>query len=578
MEHKQDLDNLRHSAAHLLAAAVKQLYPDSKHTIGPAIENGFYFDFDFVNPISENELTKIEQKMREIVKSWNGFERIEVSKAEALDAYKDNPYKQELIEEFAEEGKKLTIYKSGDYQDLCKGGHIENPQELKHFKLLSIAGAYWRGSEKNKMLTRIYGTAFFTKEDLDKYLWQLEEAKKRDHKKIGPQLELFMFHETAPGMPYWLPNGVILYNELLNFWREEHKKRGYLETMSPVVNKKELYITSGHYDHYWDDMFHFETPDKEEYALKAMNCPNAMIIFGSKTRSYKDLPLRFSDTDSLHRFERSGTLNGLLRVREFRQDDSHNFISEDQIKEEYKNIFEITDRFYSIFKMDYHYRIGTRPEKFMGDVKLWDKAEKELKEILEETVGDKYSIAEGDGAFYGPKIDIIMKDSIGRSWQMGTIQLDFQQPLRFELKYSAADGTEKTPVAIHRVIYGSMERFIGILIEHLGGAFPLWLSPVQVSILPVSSKCNDYAQEIYKILKKQDIRVELNQDNKTLGAKIREATLQKIPFMVIIGDKEIEKSSEEKIISVRSREGKNMDLISLDSFLKELAENISSKR
>ncbi len=580
-----NLDNLRHSAAHLLAAAIQELYPNSLRTIGPAIENGFYFDFDFGDEsVSENDFVKIEQKMREIGKTWNSFEKIEVSAEEAIQAYKDNPYKIELIDEIVAKGEPLTFYKSGEYQDLCRGGHVDNPKdEMKHFKILSIAGAYWRGSEKNKMLTRIYGTIFPTKEELEQHLWQLEEAKKRDHKKLGQLFELFMFHETAPGMPYWLPNGVIIYNELLNFWRKEHAQRNYMETMSPMVNKKELYVTSGHYEHYWEDMFHFETPDEEEYALKAMNCPNAMIIFKSKTRSYKDLPLRISDTDSLHRFERSGTLNGLLRVREFRQDDAHNFITEDQIKDEYKNIFEITERFYSIFGMEYSYRLGTRPEKFMGNPESWDRAENALTEILKETVGDKYTIAEGDGAFYGPKIDILMKDSIGRSWQMGTIQLDFQQPANFELKYTDVDGSEKTPVAIHRVIYGSLERFIGILIEHTAGAFPVWLSPVQVKILPVSDKFNETCQKINQILLDQEIRSEVNTDNKTLGAKIRESTLQKVPFMVIIGDKEIASMNNENLqsmqLSVRQRgNDKEMQNIALEDFITNIKTMISSKK
>jgi threonyl-tRNA synthetase len=578
MENSQ-FDHLRHSAAHLLAAAVMELWPDTKKTIGPAIENGFYFDFEFAKPISENDFVQIEQKMKEIVKSWDSFEKIDISAIDAIQKYKDNPYKLELIDEIVAKGEPLTLYKSGNYDDLCRGGHVEIPkQELKNFKLLSLAGAYWRGNEKNPMLTRIYGTIFPTKEELDQYLIQLEEAKKRDHKKLGPQLELFMFHETAPGMPYWLPNGVILYNELLAFWREEHRKRNYLETMSPMVNKKDLYITSGHYDHYWEDMFHFTTPDEEEYALKAMNCPNAMVIFGSKTRSYKDLPLRISDTDSLHRFERSGTLNGLLRVREFRQDDAHNFITEDQIKDEYKSIFEITERFYSIFNMKYSYRLGTRPKKYMGDIETWNKAEKALKEILHETVGENFTIAEEDGAFYGPKIDILMKDSIGRNWQMGTIQLDFQQPQNFKLKYTDSDGSEKTPVAVHRVIYGSMERFIGILIEHYAGAFPTWLSPVQVVILPVAEAYNEYSQKVAIQLQNENVRAEVNLENKTLGAKIRESTLKKIPFMVIIGDKEKSVSEKEMHISVRTREGQNQDLIKLSDFVTQLKKQIVEKK
>ena len=551
---KEYLDNLRHSCAHLLAAAVTNLYPQAKRTIGPSIENGFYYDFDFGEvKIAESDFSKIEGKMKEIIKSWKEFAKQEVTTKEAKEFYKDNEYKLELIEEFSSERKNLTFFNSGEYSDLCRGGHVNHPEsEIKHFKLLSVAGAYWRGSEKNKMLTRIYGTAFSTKIELDKYLNMLQEAEKRNHKKLGRELGLFMFNETAPGMAYWLPKGVVLYNELVNFWRKEHQKEGYLEIFSPLINKKELYETSGHWDHYREDMFLSETDEGEIYALKPMNCPNAMVVFGSETRSYRDLPLRLSDTDTLHRFERSGTLNGLLRIREFRQDDAHIFVTEDQIVDEYQKLFALTEKFYSIFNLEYKFRLGTRPEKFMGDKKLWDKAEKELKLVLDKS-GKEYSILEGDGAFYGPKIDILMKDALGREWQMGTLQLDFQQPLRFNLKYSAGDGTTKTPVAIHRVIYGSLERFIGILIEHFGGAFPTWLSPVQVKILPISEKHLDYANKVFSELRENGIRAELDERAETLGNKIRNAQNEKVPYMLVLGDKEI----ENKEISVRNRAGEN---------------------
>ncbi len=551
---KEYLDNLRHSCAHLLAAAVTNLYPQAKRTIGPSIENGFYYDFDFGEvKIAESDFSKIEGKMKEIIKSWKEFAKQEVTTKEAKEFYKDNEYKLELIEEFSSERKNLTFFNSGEYSDLCRGGHVNHPEsEIKHFKLLSVAGAYWRGSEKNKMLTRIYGTAFSTKIELDKYLNMLQEAEKRNHKKLGRELGLFMFHETAPGMAYWLPKGVVLYNELVNFWRKEHQKEGYLEIFSPLINKKELYETSGHWDHYREDMFLSETDEGEIYALKPMNCPNAMVVFGSETRSYRDLPLRLSDTDTLHRFERSGTLNGLLRIREFRQDDAHIFVTEDQIVDEYQKLFALTEKFYSIFNLEYKFRLGTRPEKFMGDKKLWDKAEEELKLVLDKS-GKEYSILEGDGAFYGPKIDILMKDALGREWQMGTLQLDFQQPLRFNLKYSAGDGTTKTPVAIHRVIYGSLERFIGILIEHFGGAFPTWLSPVQVKILPISEKHLDYANKVFSELRENGIRAELDERAETLGNKIRNAQNEKVPYMLVLGDKEI----ENKEISVRNRAGEN---------------------
>lgn len=570
----EELNKIRHSSAHLLAAAVLELYPGTKNTIGPAIENGFYYDFEFENPITEADLPKIEAKMAEILPTWDKFESREVSSDEAKAVFKDNPYKLELIEEIVEKGEKITLYKSGDFEDLCRGGHSEHPsQDIGAFKLLNLAGAYWRGSEKNKMLTRIYGTAFPTQKELDDYLNMLEEAKKRDHKKLGPQLELFFFHESAPGMAYWLPKGVVLLNELISFWREEHYKRDYKEVASPLINKKELYETSGHWAHYREDMFLSETPEKEIYGLKPMNCPNAMVIFGSRKRSYKEFPLRLGDTDVLHRYERSGVLNGLLRAREFRQDDAHIFISEDQIKNEYRAVFEIVERFYSIFNLKYSFRLGTRPEDYMGDLDSWNKAEAELKEILEES-GQDYFILEGDGAFYGPKIDILMKDAIGRSWQMGTIQLDFQQPKSFNLKYTDSSGQEKTPVAVHRVIYGSLERFLGILIEHTSGAFPTWLSPVQVQIIPISDKHNDYAQKLLEQFKDSKIRVEVDDRAETMQSKIRDAQMMKVPYMVIVGDKEVESGK----ISVRTRGGENRNDLEINQFIDELKTEIEDRK
>jgi threonyl-tRNA synthetase len=571
---KEYLDNLRHSCAHLLAASVMKLWPDTKRTIGPAIENGFYFDFEFTKPISEEDFPKIEEEMKLLVKEWKSFERYELSAEDAKKEYPNNPYKHELIDEFSENGKtKISFYKSGSYWDLCRGGHVKFPNnELKHFKLLSVAGAYWRGNEKNKMLTRIYGTCFPTKDQLEKYINQLEEARKRDHKKLGPQLELFMFHETSPGMPYWLPKGLIIYNQLVNYWRKEHKKYGYQEIASPLLNKKELYITSGHWDHYKHDMFIADMGPNETYGVKPMNCPNAMIVFGSKTRSYKDLPLRLSDNDRLHRYERSGTLNGLLRVRSFQQDDSHNFITEDMIQSEYFHIFEVCEKFYGIFKLEYSFRLGTRPEKFIGDIQTWDKAEDELKKVLEKSE-KKYSVLEGDGAFYGPKVDILMKDVLGREWQMGTIQLDFQQPQRFVLKYSDNNGSLKTPIVVHRVIYGSLERFIGILIEHYAGAFPIWLAPVQVKLVPISEKHIEKAKEMQEKFERQRIRVEIDDRNERMQGKIRDATLQKVPYIGIIGDKEIESNT----ISVRTRSGQDMGQLSTDNFIQKLTEDIENK-
>ena len=569
-----ELNNLRHSTAHLLAAAISELYPTSKNTIGPAIENKFYYDFDFGEiKITENDFPKIEQKMHEIVQNWNSFEKHDVSAKDALLEFSNNEYKCELIKEFESQNQDITIYQSGDFRDLCKGGHIENPsKEIKNFKLLSVAGAYWRGNEKNKMLTRIYGTAFFTQEDLENYLNMLLEAEKRNHRKLGKELELFMFHETAPGMAYFLPKGVKIYNELVDYWRTEHEKYNYQEIFSPLLNKKELYEISGHWDHYRENMFLTQTEESETYALKPMNCPNAMVIYGTKTRSYKELPLKLGDTDALHRFEMSGTLNGLLRTREFRQDDAHIFITEDQIKDSFKELFEITEKFYSVFGLNYTFRLGTRPESFMGDENLWDKAEKNLKEILEESKKD-FFILEGDGAFYGPKIDILMKDSLGREWQMGTIQLDFQLPRRFNLKYTDKDGTEKTPVVIHRVIYGSFERFIGIITEHFGGNFPVWLSPVQAKIIPISDKFEDYTNEVFQKLKDSKIRVEIDNRNETLGSKIRDAQNEKIPYMLIIGQKEV----SDQNITVRKNNSKDMETFSVTEFLEFITKTINTK-
>lgn len=568
------LEAKRHTLAHLLAAAVAKLHPDARPTIGPAVDNGFYYDFD-THSIKEEDLQALQDEMRALLPGWTEFTHKEVSAADARKAFAGNPFKIELIDELEKEGAAITLYTCGGFTDLCRGGHAENPsREIPQdsFKLDKLAGAYWRGSEKNQMLTRIYGLAFDTKEDLDKYCAQREEARARDHKVLGPKYELFMFHHTAPGMPYWLPKGVLLYNELIQFWREEHQKRGYQEISSPLLNKKELYITSGHYEHYWPDMFTVKTVEDEEYGVKAMNCPNAMVVFGSKTRSYRDLPLRLSDTDTLHRNELSGTLNGLLRVREFRQDDAHIFVEEEDIGAEYKRVFEIVERFYSIFGMEYTFRLGTRPGKFMGNVATWDKAEATLKQILTES-GKEYFVLEGDGAFYGPKVDILMKDVLGREWQMGTIQLDFQQPERFKLEYAAADGAKKTPVAIHRVIYGSMERFIGILIEHYAGAFPLWLSPVQVRVLPVSEKHVAYAQDVLNELGAANIRAEIDDANESLGKKIRNAKTEKIPYLLVVGDKEV----EAKTVSVESRDKGKLDATSVADFITKAGEEIKRR-
>lgn len=578
-----ELDNLnkkRHSLAHLLAAAVLDLYPNVKPTIGPVVENGFYYDFDFIIPISENDLGKIENKMREILPTWKKFESREINSKEAREFFKNNEYKIELINDLEKESKKITFYKSGDFTDLCRGGHIDDMSKaaFDSWKLDRVAGAYWRGNEKNKMLTRIYGLAFESKKELNEYLKNQEEAKKRDHKELGKKFGLYIFHETAPGMPYWLPKGLVLYQELVNYWREEHKKYNYFEIASPLVNKAELWKISGHWEHYKDDMFIADMGENEIYGIKPMNCPNAMIVFKSMQISYKQLPIRLSDTDRLHRYERSGTLNGLLRCRSFQQDDSHNYISEDQIESEYKHIMEVCKNFYGIFNLEYKFRFGTRSENYLGEIETWNKAENILKKVLEKS-GKEYSIAEGDGAFYGPKIDIIMKDALGRDWQMGTMQLDFQQPKRFDLEYTDKNGSKKTPVVIHRVIYGSLERFIGIIVEHYAGNFPLWLAPVQVKVIPVRENHNDYAKEVFEFLKENNIRAEVDLADENLGKKVRQTKNEKIPYWIVLGDKEV----ESKEINVESRgsnenESKKLGSMSHLKLLELLQKEIKEKK
>lgn len=584
MNNSTNLSDLRHSCAHLLAAAVLKLYPNTKLTIGPSIDDGFYYDFDFEKSITEENLTKIEKQMAEILPVWTGFSHREVNAKKAKEIFKDNQYKLELIDEIESKGEKITLYKCGDFEDLCRGGHSRNPsKEIGAFKLISLAGAYWRGSEKNKMLTRIYGTCFTTKEELNKHLEIIEEAKKRDHKKLGLELELFMFHETSPGMPYWLPKGFVLYSRLLEFSRSIHKKFGYQEIATPVLNKKQLYETSGHWFHYRDDMFlspmsflREETKDplegSETFGIKPMNCPNVMNVFSLTTRSYKDLPLRFSETSALHRFEPSGTLNGLFRAREFHQDDAHIFIRHDQVENEFEKVMEMIEVLYGAFKLNYRLRFGTRPEKFMGEAKDWDEAESALKAVLDKSKND-YVVEEEEGAFYGPKVDILMKDSLGREWQTGTIQLDFQQPKNFNLSYIDQNGQKVTPAVMHRAIYGSFERFIGILTEHYTGAFPIWLSPVQAAILPITDKHNDYGEKIVDELEKMGIRATLDDRSERLQLKIRDATLQKIPYLGIIGDEEIEKQT----ISVRARDGKDMGKMNFSEFLQKVKKEIEEK-
>ena len=563
-----------HSSSHILAQAVKRLYPDAKLAIGPSIENGFYYDFDVEKPFSEEDLAKIEEEMKKIIKEDLELERFELPREEALKLMeeKGEPYKVELINDLPE-GEVISFYKQGDFTDLCRGPHVPNTGVIKAVKLLTSSGAYWRGDEKNKMLQRIYGISFPKASELEEYLNMLEEAKKRDHRKLGKELDLFFFDETAPGMAYWMPKGFKMMNILIDLWRKEHEKRGYLEFSGPQLNSSELWKTSGHWDHYKEDMFVLEDSDGKEQALKPMNCPNAIKIYASKLRSYKDLPLRFSDIDVIHRNEKSGQLNGLFRVRMFRQDDAHNFITQDQIGSEIKDIIEIAKYLYGIFGLDFELTLSTRPDDFMGDIELWNEAEANLRDVLDELCGkDQYRINEGDGAFYGPKIDIKMKDCLGREWQMGTVQVDFQLPLRFNLSYIDSNGDKKTPILIHRALFGSFERFIGIITEHFAGAFPAWLSPVQVKVLPISDNQKEYAEKVVAELKAAGIRVELDDRQEKIGYKIREAQLSKVPYMLILGEKEVEAGA----VGVRARKEGDIGAMPIQDFIAKLAEEIKN--
>lgn len=570
------IDHQRHTLSHLLAHAVQDQFPHVKFAIGPTIEDGFYYDFDLDRPLTPEDLKPLEKRIKHLIKQHLKMLPVDENATVVQKYVAAQPYKQELITDLRTKGETPTFYQIGSFVDLCRGGHASSTDEINPdgLMLTRVAGAYWHGDSTKPMLQRVYGVAFATREELSAYQVRLAEAEKRDHKKLGPALKLFMFHPTAPGMPYWLPNGVTLYNELLNFWRTEHVQHGYLEITTPIINKKELWETSGHWEHYRDDMFIADMGEHEVYGLKAMNCPNAMIVYGSESRSYRDLPLRLSDTDTLHRYEASGTLNGLLRVRSFRQDDSHNFVTFDQIESEYDAILKIADRFYKIFKLDYRLRLGTRPEKFIGDRPSWDKAEAALKKILDRRIGrGKYDVLDGDGAFYGPKIDILMKDSLGREWQMGTIQLDFQLPKRFNLEYTTADGSRQTPVVIHRVIYGSLERFLGILIEHFAGAFPLWLSPVQVQVVPVTTKHDALARRFTALLSAAGIRAFHDDTTETVGYKIRRAEKGKIPYMVVIGDKE----KGLRRVTVRVRSQKLPRQVTVSAWIKTLQKSIANR-
>ena len=564
-EAKDELRAIRHTASHVLAQAVKRLYPETKLAIGPAIDDGFYYDFDREGGFTPDDLEKLEAEMKKIVKENLALKPFVLLRDEAIKFMqeKGEPYKVELIEDLPE-GETISFYQQGDFVDLCAGPHILYTKGIKAFKLTSIAGAYWRGSEKNKMLTRIYGTAFAKKEDLEAYLTMMEEAKKRDHRKLGKELGLFMFAEEGPGFPFFLPKGMTLKNTLIDYWREIHLREGYQEVSTPVILSRKLWETSGHWDHYKENMY-TTVIDDEDYAIKPMNCPGGMLVYKSQPRSYRDLPLRVGELGLVHRHEKSGQLHGLMRVRCFTQDDAHIFMTQDQITDEIKGVTRLINEVYSQFGFDYFVELSTRPEDSMGSDEDWEMATNGLRNALDE-MGLKYIVNEGDGAFYGPKIDFHLRDSIGRTWQCGTIQLDFQLPQRFEAEYVAEDGTKKRPIMIHRVCFGSIERFIGILIEHFAGKFPVWLAPVQVKVIPVSEKSMEYAQGVYDQLKAAGIRTELDRKDEKVGYKIRQAQLEKVPFMLVLGEKE----AAEGKITVRSRDKGDLGVADLSTFIADV--------
>ncbi|MFQ8696390.1 MAG: threonine--tRNA ligase [Alitiscatomonas sp.] len=569
----EGLAALRHTASHVMAQAIKRLWPDTKLAIGPSIADGFYYDVDPVNPITADDLEKIEAEMKKIIKEALPLERFELPRAEAIALMKekDEPYKVELIEDLPEDSV-ISFYKQGEFTDLCAGPHLMTTKEIgKAFKLMNIAGAYWRGSEKNKMLTRIYATAFQKKEDLEAYVTMMEEAKKRDHRKLGRELGLFMMHEAGPGFPFFLPKGMILKNTLLDYWREIHRKAGYVEISSPIIMNRKLWENSGHWDHYKDNMY-TTVIDEEDYAVKPMNCPGGILVYASEPRSYRDLPIRMGEIGLVHRHEKSGQLHGLLRVRCFHQDDAHIFMMPEQIRDEIKGVAQLIDSVYKLFGFEYHVELSTRPEDSMGSDEDWEMATSALQGALDD-LGLNYVVNEGDGAFYGPKIDFHLVDCIGRTWQCGTIQLDFQMPQRFNLEYIGADGEKHRPIMIHRVAFGSVERFIGILIEHFAGAFPTWLAPVQVKVLPISEKYEEYAKSVKAQLDEAGIRAEIDLRSEKIGYKIREAQTQKIPYMLVVGQKE----EADGTVSVRSRFKGDEGSRELSCFISDVKEEIAGR-
>ena len=570
---EKGLSALRHTTSHVMAQAVKRLYPNTKLAIGPSIADGFYYDMEFETPLTSDDFEKIEAEMKKIVKEDLKIERFTLPREKAIEFMKEKeePYKVELIEDLPE-GEEISFYQQGEFVDLCAGPHLMSTKEVgKAFKIMSLAGAYWRGDEHNQMLTRLYATAFAKKDELEAYITMMEEAKKRDHRKLGKELGLFMMHEAGPGFPFFLPKGMVLKNTLLDYWREIHRKAGYVEISTPVILNRSLWETSGHWDHYKNNMY-TTVIDGEDYAIKPMNCPGGVLVYASEPRSYRDLPLRMGELGLVHRHEKSGQLHGLMRVRCFTQDDAHIFMTPEQIKDEIKGVAGLINEVYSLFGFQYHVELSTRPEDSMGSDEDWEMATDALRSALDE-LQLPYVVNEGDGAFYGPKIDFHLVDCIGRTWQCGTIQLDFQLPQRFELEYVGADGEKHRPIMIHRVVFGSIERFIGILIEHFAGAFPTWLAPVQVKVLPISDKYMDYAQNVLNKLTEAGIRAEVDTRAEKIGYKIREAQTAKIPYMLVVGQKE----EEENTVSVRSRAAGDEGARSLDTFIADILKEIETK-
>ena len=574
IKENEQLSILNHSCAHLLAQAVKHLYPNAKFWVGPVISEGFYYDMDIDGAtITEEDLGKIEKEMKKISKDGKKIVRHEISKQEALEMFKDDPYKLDLINNMDESDTVISCYSQGDFTDLCRGPHVESVKQIKFFKLLKVSGAYFKGDSKNKMLQRIYGICFETQQDLDDYLNMIEEAKKRDHRKLGREMELFMLSDYGPGLPFWLPNGYTLRRTLEDFWLDIHRKNNYLPINTPIMLNRQLWETSGHWDHYKDDMF---TIDVEEgtYAIKPMNCPGAILVYNNSLHSYKELPLRYAELGNVHRYEASGALNGLFRVRGFTQDDAHIMLAESQIGEEIGRILKLYDQIYSIFGLDYSIELSTRPDNYIGEIEVWNQAEKDLENACLAS-GHSFKINPGDGAFYGPKLDFKLTDSLSRVWQCGTVQLDMQLPSRFNCVYIAEDGSKKTPVMIHRACFGSLERFIGIILENYGGNFPLWLAPVQFVTIPVNPNVhNDYAQQLTDKLASVGFRIQNDNRNEKLGYRLREAQIKKVPVQIIVGDNEVNNT----LVTFRRHGSKDSETVSVDKFIEMMQNEIAQKK